>query len=205
VGLDILPVQVDWPLDPRVKYVRANQASRQEICDVFISLANTYCLMIEDGSHHPQHQVNSILEGVKCVKSGGCYVVEDIHTSKRNLMEMNILDSRVLKWNHRRKSKHQVVNLYSFLLALEHNLRTCSTNFSAWVEQLNDENSLISKVDAESLVMKISEVKFYNRNTLPTKCHNCDESIFDYTSIRCMCGVEIFSSYDSISAFVYIK
>src|ERR1700676_352421 len=38
VGVDILPLQPGWPVSPRIRYVRADQADRPAIADLFTQL-----------------------------------------------------------------------------------------------------------------------------------------------------------------------
>lgn len=64
----------------RIKIHIADQGNREQLTDVFNSIGNPD-VIIEDGSHYMHHQQISLAHLFKTLKSGGIYVVEDLHTS----------------------------------------------------------------------------------------------------------------------------
>lgn len=64
----------------RIKIHIADQGNREQLSGVFNSIGNPD-VIIEDGSHYMHHQQISLAHLFKTLKSGGIYVVEDLHTS----------------------------------------------------------------------------------------------------------------------------
>ncbi len=82
VGVDIVPAAPDWPHADRIEYVQLDQGDRAALHTMFATLARRFDLIIEDGSHIPQHQASCLVEGLPHVPPGGLYVLEDSHTSQ---------------------------------------------------------------------------------------------------------------------------
>ena len=55
VGADILPVQPEWPIDPRVEYALVDPLRDDEV-EALLNRLPPPALIIEDGSHIPSHQ-----------------------------------------------------------------------------------------------------------------------------------------------------
>lgn len=64
----------------RIKIYVADQGNREHLSNVFNLIGNPD-IIIEDGSHYMHHQQISLAHLFKSLKSGGIYVVEDLHTS----------------------------------------------------------------------------------------------------------------------------
>lgn len=64
----------------RIKIHQADQGNREQLTAVFNEIGNPD-IIIEDGSHFMHHQQISLAHLFKTMKSGGIYVVEDLHTS----------------------------------------------------------------------------------------------------------------------------
>ena len=45
---------------------------------------NNFDFIIDDGSHYPQHQIDTFLNGFSHLKSGGLYFIEDTHCNFEN-------------------------------------------------------------------------------------------------------------------------
>ena len=80
-GCDILSVQPEWTIAENIKYYYVDQGKLETIKDVFASIGNKLDLIIEDGSHFPEHQRNCLIEGLKHMNKGGIFILEDLHTS----------------------------------------------------------------------------------------------------------------------------
>jgi hypothetical protein len=64
----------------RIKIYQADQGNREQLTDVFNKIGNAD-IIIDDGSHFMHHQQISFAHLFKELKSGGIYVIEDLHTS----------------------------------------------------------------------------------------------------------------------------
>ena len=53
---DILPIQPEWPVSELVKYFYVDQASPAMISSMFAMIGDDLDLIIEDGSHMPEHR-----------------------------------------------------------------------------------------------------------------------------------------------------
>jgi len=114
-GADILPVQQGWPQGENVRYLRVDQAERDQIRACFAAISTKLDLVIDDGSHVPEHQCNCLVESIPHIRKGGIYILEDIHTSHP-------------RHPYYRKSKRlfrPLVGPLQTLLALNHLKRTC--------------------------------------------------------------------------------
>lgn len=63
---------------PRVNVLHADQARPEEIAEGLRALAPAYDMIIDDGSHLPEHQIGCLAALWPLVKPGGLYVVEDM-------------------------------------------------------------------------------------------------------------------------------
>ncbi len=63
-GLDILPVQPDWPISERITYRQVDQGDRAAVRAALYQLAGPVDIIIEDGSHIPQHQATLLADCV---------------------------------------------------------------------------------------------------------------------------------------------
>ena len=75
---------------------------------VLAGLGMTFDLVIEDGSHHPIHQRNCLVETLPHVREGGLYILEDIHTAHPA--------HALYRW----MGRDHVIGPLHLLLALEH-------------------------------------------------------------------------------------
>lgn len=80
VGVDILPEQPEWPIDPHVEYRQADQGSEDQTAAVLADLPPPQ-LIIQDGSHVPAHRARCLQLGMDRLLPGGLYILEDAHTS----------------------------------------------------------------------------------------------------------------------------
>jgi SAM-dependent methyltransferase len=185
-GADILPRQAEWPTDPRFVFSQFDQGDRDKLRD-FLCQAQ-FDLIIEDGSHLPTHQVICLIEGVRALRPGGLYILEDIHTSHPAVYE---------KSSSYAASMQQGTAL-SVLLAIDH--------YKRLAEEIDDtragkiaHNSLLAASDVSELAAQLKNISLYRRTRLPDFCFNCGASDYQFSSYRCTCGVEIFSDSDSMS------
>jgi hypothetical protein len=171
---DILPVQDTWPQDTRVSYIQMDQSQAADV-DTFFG-NNSFDLIIDDGSHIPEHQVTSLVIGWNNLESGGVYILEDIHTNLG----------------------HDKGTAMSALMAIDHCLRTgLPFNFDKITK-----NNYMTAPDAANIVGSLKRVSFFRRTQLPLSCHNCGSTDFDYSQLLCSCGVDLFSATDSMTCVI---
>ena len=204
-GADILPIQAEWPVDARFHFTQLDQGSRQEIYR-FLNQCR-FDLIIEDGSHQPQHQINCLIEGLDALDSNGVYILEDIETSypshpwwSKKLHWWKLRERKVLREQQRIVSYGNALHL---LLALDHCKRIKATIDDSVVDQIA-KDSLLSKDQIKRISFQIESISLYRRTRLPDYCHNCRAVHFEYSKLRCACGQEVFRDNESMS-FVIIK
>jgi hypothetical protein len=180
VGVDILAPSPDWPRADRIEYVQCDQADRAAIHAMFAGFGRRFDLMIEDGSHIPQHQATCLIEGLPHVRHGGLYVLEDIHTSHPENADFaaHMADGEA--------------NSLHVLLAMQH-LKERGKTLTPRVASDLASSALFNQIDA---------VQLYRRSLLPLHCYACGSDDFDYRHLRCRCGVDLYSSTDSMSFLI---
>jgi hypothetical protein len=223
---DILPIQPEWPIAQNIKYLYVDQGDTETIRNVFKEIGDNLDLIIEDGSHFPEHQKNCLIQGINHISSGGLYILEDLHTSHpehpfykntglryipRNYkMILRICDLLPLgSWiRNYLKSKFsqngEFIGPLHLLLCLEH-LKITGKDIDESILKQFSYNSLFSPDEVIDIFKRISEIKIYKRSTLPHKCFVCGSTDFQYHSLKCKCGADIYSNSDSIAAIIHIK
>jgi hypothetical protein len=177
VAVDILPFQPEWPTGPGIGYHVADQGDRPGIARLLRDLGRHFDLVIEDGSHLPQHQVNCLAETLPWVRPGGLYVLEDLHTSipQHALYQQNCAPG--------------TPNSLHLLLFIEH-LRATGKALRPADAQRLAAPGLFTTVDVQQLTEAIAEVDLYHRATLPLRCYACGSDDFDPAALTCGCGVD---------------
>lgn len=176
VGADIDFNIVQWPRHRNISYAQVDQGDRQSIAELFKNLNHKFDLIIDDGSHDPHHQAICLNECWGHVKSGGFYIVEDIHTN------VGIPDYTPL----------------NTLLAMQH----CKSINRPY--PLSIRSSYFSIDELVKLYESIDLYHLYRRTFLPKECWKCHSSDFDYKSLRCSCGEQLYKFNDSM-AFILRK
>lgn len=187
-GADILPIQPEWPEDSRFKFFQLDQGDQKQLSSFFSQ--EKFDLIIEDGSHQPDHQILSLIEGLKSLKSGGFYILEDIHTSH----PISVRKSK--KGLHRLKTPKG--NALSVLLAIDHYNRT-TIPVDGSKAQLIAKDSIVKPEDVLFLANHLSSICLYKRTRLPDRCSQCGSVDYDFSTYKCKCGEKIFRDHDSMS------
>jgi hypothetical protein len=208
-GADLfLTFQRDWPTDTRFKFTQLDQGIPDQITN-FLN-QDQFDLIIEDGSHIPQHQINCLLAGLDALKSDGIYILEDIDTSLPNhiwwttdIIRPRWWKFKKLKAYKRLKSQVEMGNAFHTLISLQHFQRINVTVDDVIASKIA-ENSLLTKNQILFLSESIKQVHFYRRSHLPDWCHQCGSEIYNFSQLKCICGQEVFSNSTSMS-FVLIK
>jgi hypothetical protein len=225
-GGDILPVQNEWPLSPFVEYIRVDQGDINGIERLFQKVGKDIDLLIEDGSHFPEHQKNCLILGIEHMSSGGLYILEDLHTShpehpyyKNTLFEFLSKEKiRILKllkiifWGSRIYSfllekltrGQKFIGCLHLLLCFEH-LKKIGKDLDENLLLDLSSKSLFTPKEIETIFNKIDSIKIYKRSTLPHKCYVCGSVNYNFHLLKCSCGVDIYSNSDSMAAIIRIS
>lgn len=198
---DILPIQENWPISNNIKYFQFDQANKLHLQD-FFAVAKPD-LIIEDGSHHPEHQALSLILGIKSLtnrENGGLYLLEDVHTNHPNY-PFSGYRKRVRFMKQRNQSRQG--NSLSLLLALEH-LKSLGREITLESATELSKGSIFSSEDIMMLSSKIKKIILFRRNRLPSWCHRCGSSDFNYHEFICKCNEEIFRDSDSMSFALFV-
>ena len=76
--IDILPIQIN---DKNVKVFQVDQSKEVELIDFANNVNAKFDIIIDDGSHVPEHQLLTLKNLWNNLKGGGVYIIEDIETS----------------------------------------------------------------------------------------------------------------------------
>lgn len=176
---DIISRIPEWPVDERFADIKLDQGDLDQV-KAFLNLEK-YDLIIEDGSHIPEHQVACLIEGINVLNPSGIYILEDIHTSLG----------------------YKKGNALTVLLAIQH-YRRLNVSITYDVAKKISNNSLFEIDQVLDLDKNIEHIDLYRRSRLPDWCYKCKSTEFNYSQLRCNCGEDVFSLSDSMS-FVIIK
>jgi hypothetical protein len=173
-GVDIQWRQPSWPEDPRFKYIYQDQGDRAGVIKMFKEkIRKQFDLIIDDGSHIPEHQVNCLVAGWPYIRPGGFYIVEDIHTA----------------------FSRTELTIFNILLAIKHSKATGQPLLP-----------IISYgIGGLNLLNEIADLHLIRRSHLPLKCWKCDSSDFNYITLRCSCGEDLYKENDSMSFVIQKK
>ena len=186
-GADIIEPQESWPVDDRFVFVRLDQADAGQVRD-FVN-RERFDLIIEDGSHHPEHQATCLIEGMRALAPGGLFILEDIHTS---FLE------HVMSWFGQ---SQRTSNAFNILMAIDHYMRTRRRVDAAAAARIA-QDSLFTDAEVYELAGAIATVSLFRRNFLPDRCWSCGSQDYDYRAIRCLCGERLFKPDDSMSFII---
>ncbi len=192
-GTDILPVQPDWPLNARTSYRQVDQGDRPGVKTMLDGIAGPVDLIIDDGSHIPQHQASCLAEGMARVRSGGLYVLEDICTS--HPLEPDFAHYSI-------QGGRRVSNALNVLMAIQH-WKDIGAPCTAEKAAALTAPGFLHASDVEDLFAMTARVEIYKRTQLPLRCYACGGSDFDYVSWRCVCGTELYHPANSMTALVW--
>jgi predicted O-methyltransferase YrrM len=192
-GVDILPRQPTWPVGAQFKYKQIDQGNRAAIRSMLIEVPGDLDLIIEDGSHIPQHQASCLIEGLRKLRPGGLYIVEDICTS-HPLQEAFAHHSIV--------GGMRVPNALNVLLAIQHRHDTGRGLDEALLAQLVHPD-FFSIEDVVQLDALAGSITIFKRTQLPLHCYACGGAEFDYVAWRCRCGAELYEPANSMAALVW--
>jgi len=193
-GCDIMEQQPDWPRDERIRYLRADQGQPAQLDSIFNTIDRRLDLVIDDGSHIPLHQRNCLMAALPHMNAGSRYILEDIHTSHPDHPYFR----RAKPWFG------NLVGVLHVLLALEH-LKARAAALDPGALTALSRRSLFTAADIGVLFESVRSVSFYKRACLPIRCFRCETSNFDFGRLRCSCGVDLYSSSDSMSAVICLK
>lgn len=192
-GLDILPLQPDWPISKRITYRQVDQGDRAAVKVALAEVAGEVDMIIEDGSHIPQHQATCLAEGIRRVRRGGLYILEDICTSH----PLQAMFAHYSVVGGRRRP-----NALNVVLAIQHLKDTGQILDKSRITMLSDPEFL-SEADVRNLFEVIDRVEIYKRTQLPLRCFSCGGTDFNYVEWVCRCGVDLYDPANSMTALVW--
>jgi len=212
VGFDILPTQTEWPLGDGISYLQGDQGNPELMEKLVSSCRVEFDLVIEDGSHEPPHQRDALLSTLPYLAPGALFILEDAHTSFRELRDHRVISGSPYTRNargraiftgvfRRFRSQPRHVNLLTCLLAIEH-ARALDRMLTA--SEVTDicNAGFITPSDLQALDARIESLEFYHRVSLPIQCHGCRGSDFHFTSMTCMCGIALLDYDDSMTVAI---
>jgi hypothetical protein len=188
-GADIVARRPEWPVNARFTSAQLDQGDSSSLSRF---LSNGFDLLIDDGSHRPEHQALALVLGMRALNPGGLLIIEDIQTSHRNYGR---------KWWRRSAPRG---NALSVLLGIQHYLHL-GLEVDADRAALIADGSLLEPGEVLELAGSIASLELYRRTTLPRSCFNCGSQDFNFSAMRCRCGVDVFSDTDSMSFAVRKK
>ncbi len=203
-GVDILETRQEWPVCNRVHYACLDQGHDGAIASFFEDM-DAPDLIIDDGSHIPSHQSRCLKYGFRKLKSGGIYILEDIHTSfpSHDLFKKEFgAKHRFLRRNQRRGGIRRVQTALSILLAFDQIKRNGNKALTAAHLDRLAVAGPFSRDDVVFMFENIASIHVYKRATLPSACFSCGAEIFDYLEFKCVCGEELLSLADSMSVLI---
>ena len=77
-GIDIEPKSSD---KANIHTIHMDQSLREHWQWFIDNIGGEFDIIIDDGSHIPEHQAISLYYGTKLLKNGGIYILEDLHTN----------------------------------------------------------------------------------------------------------------------------
>lgn len=192
IGADILEPQPDWPQDERIQYVRFDQNDPDHIGRSLRANNILFDLIIEDGSHIPQHQAWCLTQSLPHLRSGGLYILEDIHTSHP---EHSLYRAYCTDYAQPPATSLQV------LLALQH-IRATGVPFTEALADGLASKDFFTAAEVKALHADIAGIELYRRTRLPLRCYKCGGNDYDYAAMRCRCGVALYETADSMSFLI---
>lgn len=187
-AVDILSCSSDWPQDANIFYHQFDQGDEKALTKFFSEVGGDIDLIIEDGSHIPEHQALCLRQGLSKLRRGGLYILEDIHTSHRS--------NRAFP-----KKCLDAANALNLILAIQH-LKDAGLPMNDCVLDVLSSEKFFPSDDVIKLFAAIHDIEMYKRSSLPLSCWSCQENEFDYINLRCKCGADLYEEADSMTAVI---
>ena len=77
-AIDILPIEIK---DKNINFFRVDQSKENELVHFALNVNTKFDVIIDDGSHVPEHQLLTLKILWNSLKESGVYIIEDIETS----------------------------------------------------------------------------------------------------------------------------
>lgn len=186
VGVDLMNKQDIWPVGLGISYLQLDQGDRERVNNLLNHLMPN--LIIDDGSHKPEHQALCLVAGIRYLHFGGFYILEDIQGSHPD--------------NPKRPVRK--INCFNLLLILQ-NLKELNKELNEPLRSMLSVDSYFSREEIEMLSRKVESVHLYRRTALPLRCYSCGGNDFDYVNLLCPCGnINLFSEWDSMAFMIKV-
>jgi hypothetical protein len=194
-GVDILNPQPEWPVEKNIIYKQLDQGNKDSIINLFRSIVSQIDIIIEDGSHIPQHQASSLALGFSALKSKGLYILEDIHTCHFNSPYFQEYSTN----NGIPKANPLVV-----LLAMQ-DIKFKNKGINDIDAISLSDSDFFSKDDIINLYNQIDTINIYKRTSLPMYCWKCKSDEYNYRTLSCSCGEKLYKDDDSMTCIITKK
>ncbi|HRH51320.1 MAG TPA: hypothetical protein PLP23_21385 [Panacibacter sp.] len=206
-GFDIIEQQSSWPVDDNIFYYKVDQGDMLSFRELMYRINRRFDLIIEDGSHDPLHQKISLIECLNFISEGGIYVLEDLHTAKikhRLYIERGLKDFPVkppwFNFSNKPKNFYNYFGPLHCLLLIDFFIRKNLIAINS--ESVDFDKSLFSLSEIELLLKKVKGIDFFKRLRLPYYCYNCKKSDFNFSTLKCNCGADLYSDTDSMTSII---
>ena len=177
LGVDKDPVSIDCPRGGNIRYLEINQDNRDALKGLNAGII--FDLIIDDGSHQPQHQANCLMEGMYSLSTNGIYIIEDIHTN------LGVKGSPL-----------------HVLLGIEH-VKALGKHLTNEQAESLSQPGYFTQSEVRTLEQCLKEIHIFKRGVLPIKCWSCPSDNFDFDTLKCSsCGNPLYEPNDSMSAIL---
>ena len=179
--IDILPIEIN---DKNVKFFQVDQSKENELEQFAMNVNAKFDIIIDDGSHVPDHQLLTLKTLWNNLKQGGVYIIEDIETSywgksfiygykfnsnKSNTVNVlqnaiNYINSKFLLSFSRRKSSlyHNIFNSVESITYGHNCIVLIKKDYDSFSEFYNDEYIRKHHINDRSIYRTInSKLKQY--------------------------------------------
>ena len=179
--IDILPIEIN---DKNVKVFQVDQSKENELEQFAMNVNAKFDIIIDDGSHVPDHQLLTLKTLWNNLKQGGVYIIEDIETSywgksfiygykfnsnKSNTVNVlqnaiNYINSKFLLSFSRRKSSlyHNIFNSVESITYGHNCIVLIKKDYDSFSEFYNDEYIRKHHINDRSIYRTInSKLKQY--------------------------------------------
>lgn len=202
-GIDILEEKESWPKDKCIKYYRLDQSDAIKYNECLTNINKVFDVVIEDGSHDPLHQKISLMNTLPYLQEDSMYILEDIHTSHPNhplfKNRLQLINESKIFFKKSNVTYHMTLQC---LLQIEH-LKRCNKPESSLENSIDFSQSLFTIDEMKLIYKKIKRIEIFKRTVLPDYCYSCFKDDFNYTTLKCKCGTDLYLNSDSMTAILY--
>lgn len=112
----------------KLKILRGDQSNEKDLENVILNIGDNIDVIIDDGSHIPEHQLLSLTKLFPSVKDGGIYIIEDIEISYWKQSQY------IYETKYGSEHKSNIINVFKNILHLLNKEYINDTDLQAIVE-----------------------------------------------------------------------